>query len=68
MARHYCDENARLKSEILLLKADKLQMKAKSQEEKEKVCHFWRNHILEGKSCSGKMVHMALNLIYGTMI
>ena len=43
IARHYRDSNARLKSEILKLKADKLQIKAESHEEKEKVRHFWRN-------------------------
>lgn len=60
IACHYWDRCSELKIQLQEQQAKTLQIYAQGLHDKQKVRHFWRNEILEGKSCSGRILNSAL--------
>ena len=61
IARHYRDRCSELQIKNKQLEAKNLQTQALGLHEKQKVCHFWRNQILEEQSRSGKILKLAFS-------
>jgi len=60
IACHYRDRCSELKIRLQEQQAKTLQIYAQGLHGKQKVCQFWRNEILEGKSHSGRILKSAL--------
>ena len=62
LARYYRDRCADLKTKVVQLNSEKLQIKLQSTHEKNQIRYFWRNKIIEGQSRSGRILRNGLNL------
>ena len=61
MARYYRDKCSELQIKNKKLEAKNMQIQALGLQEKQKVCYFWRNQVLEGQSRSGRILKRALS-------
>ena len=61
IARLYRDHCIKLTTEVAQLQLEQAQLKADFTNEKNRIRHFWREQVMEGKSRSGKILQLALN-------
>ena len=54
-ARHYHDQCSELKAKLVQKDAEIMQVKVDATHNKNRIRHFWRNHVIEGQSCSGRI-------------